>query len=105
MSTRAPKKNDTQTSATDAPSEEKKLPIASWRLGSLQAACYHETVTREGGEQFTSLTVTFGKRIQDRNGNWMSIRTLNPPDIAPMMAILQEAQTFVLRQQSDETSF
>ena len=74
---------------------DKKLPIDTWGLGPMQAAAYRDTIIGEGGEQRSVITVTFGKRIKNRDGQFQTVRTLYPQEIPAMIAVLQAALHYV----------
>ena len=78
---------------------DKKLPFQTLRSGSLQVAFYDDVTTAEGGAERSLLKFTIGKRIRKENGDYQTVRTLYLQDLAPMAALLQQAQAYALAEQ------
>ena len=76
---------------------EKTHPVHKAGLGPLQLAVWENEHQTEDGELRTFHTVTVERNFKNKNDEWQKTSQLREGDLGDAIALLQEAQRFVMK--------
>ena len=77
-------------------------PEIRFSTGAITATVWKNMGHKKDGQETEFRTVSFGRRYQDKEGNWKSTNTLRTNDLPKAVVVLNEAYRYlVLKEQSD----
>lgn len=76
---------------------EKPHPVHKARLNALQLAVWSNEHKTDDGETRFFHTITIERSFKDRNDEWQKTSQLREGDLGDAIALLQDAQQFLIR--------
>ena len=81
------------------------MPEMRFSTGAVNATVWKNTGHNKEGQETEFRTISFGRRYQDKEGNWKSTNSLRVNDIPKAVVVLNEAYRYlVLKEHSDPSS-
>lgn len=73
------------------------LPEKNFRVGTISASVWRNTITKKDGTSADVLTVSFDKRYKDKDSDeWKSTKTLRSGDLPKAVVLLNKAYEYIL---------
>ena len=77
---------------------EKDHPVHKARMSSIQLAVWSNEHTTEDGQTRVFHTVTLERNYRDKNDEWQKTSQLRESDLGDAIALLQNAQQFLIKE-------
>lgn len=81
------------------------MPETRFSTGAVSATVWKNKGLKKDGQEVEFRTISFGRRYQDKEGNWKSTNSLRINDLPKAVVVLNEAYRYlILKEKTDPSS-